>query len=375
MGFELAGLVWERPQAWWGLCLPLLVLLAAKQPLRPRQMATGALSLWKRVMESPGAGGSERPAVPWAIWLLCAGLTAAVLSMAGPRSVAPGASREWVVLVDRSPSSYLPAEDASDEDRLARGIKLLEEEWLGLLREGDRVRWFDGQAWEEGMGFPDAWRDAPRAPMLAPDWTQWDAPGCVWLCARPPAIPRAESSLCSGGGAAAPGPVAIDGEDRLDWDGAALVRVIGGAPRRTVRLDGVGGALADLVALWADERGLVLSRGAPSPEDVLVLSRAGDAGSRSEPGALSVLESEEEYGARDPAEFALLWSERLDEACLPAAGLSPVSARAPIGNAIWIQGAAPDERRDGGRPGRAWEGWLALLSCGLVAAALIGTPR
>lgn len=64
MGFELAGLIWERPLAWWGLCLPALVLLAAKQPLRPRVMATGALSLWRRVLESPGGGDGERPQVP-----------------------------------------------------------------------------------------------------------------------------------------------------------------------------------------------------------------------------------------------------------------------------------------------------------------------
>ena len=63
----------------------------------------------------------------------------------------------------------------------------------------------------------------------------------------------------------------------------------------------------------------------------------------------------------DPAAFALFWSERLDELCLPAAGLSPLRARAPIGKAIWLAGRDPDERRDGGPPGRAWEGWLALL--------------
>jgi len=169
--------------------------------------------------------------------------------------------------------------------------------------------------------------------------------------------------------------VAIDGKDRLDWDGAAVVRVPGAAPRRVVRLVRVGGDLASFVELWAEERGLQLSRGGASVDDVLVLIRAADEAGGPEQGALHVFPGEESSAGRDPAAFALLWSERLDEACLPAAGLSPVSARAPIGNAMWIAGTAPDERRDGGLPGRAWEGWLALLSCGLVAVAFIGSPR
>jgi hypothetical protein len=171
--------------------------------------------------------------------------------------------------------------------------------------------------------------------------------------------------------------VAIDGEDRLDWVNGRLVRVIGGAPRRCVRVSDVGGDFADFVKLWAEERGLVFTSGAPSDDDILVISRSGVGGAGVAPrsGALSIGVAEESLGGDDPAEFALFWSERLDEACLPGAGLSPVSARAPIGNEIWIPGEAPDERRDGGLPGRAWEGLLALLSCSLVAVALVGFPR
>jgi len=377
MGVELAGLIWERPLAWWGLCLPLLILLAAKQPLRPRVMATGALSLWRRVLETPGTGGGERPAVPRGIWWLCAGLIAGVLAMAGPRSLAAGAARTWVVVVDRSPAIYLAAEAPASTTRLERGLELLEEEWRDLVREGDTVRWFDGTEWSERASFPEAWRSAPRAPMRAPDWGRWDAPGSVWLCARPPLLEPEEASLCASGGRAAPGPVAIDGADRLDWIDGGLVRVLGGAPRRSVRLVDVGGELADFVELWAEERGLELSSGGASGDDVLVISKAAGEASAgaAQGGVISVALGEEALGEKDPAEFALLWSERLDEACLPATGLSPVSARAPIGNAIWISGGAPDERRDGGLPGRAWEGWLALLSCGLVAVALVGSPR
>lgn len=377
MGTELAGLIWERPLAWWALLLPALVLLAAKQPLRPRLMATGALSLWRRVLETPGAGGGERPQVPKGIWWLCAGLTLGVLAMAGPRSRAVGASRTWVVVVDRSPATYLAVDAPAGGTRLAHGLELLEEEWADSVREGDVVRWFDGAEWTESARFPGDWLLAPRTPMRAPDWSRWDAPGSVWLCARPPLPEPREASLCASGGSAAPGPVAIDGEDRLDWATGRLMRVVGGAPRRCVRLVDVGGDLADFVGLWADERGLELSIGAPSEDDVLVISRAPGEGRESTPrsGALSVGLAEESLGRRDPAEFALLWSERLDEACLPATGLSPVTARAPIGNEIWISGEAPDERRDGGLPGRAWEGWLALLSCGLVAVALVCFPR
>jgi hypothetical protein len=170
--------------------------------------------------------------------------------------------------------------------------------------------------------------------------------------------------------------VAIDGEDRLDWSGGRLVRVIGGAPRRCVRVIDVGGDLVDFIKLWAEERGLELTSGAPSEDDVLLISGGSVSGGvTSQSGALTIGIADESLGERDPAEFALLWSERLDEACIPAAGLSPVSGRAPIGNEIWNPGRAPDERSDGGLPGRAWEGWLALLSCGLVAVALVGFPR
>ena len=383
MGVEFAGLTWGRPEAWWGLLAPVAILLFARRPLRPRTVATGALSLWRRVQESSRGGDGERPQVPPGLWWLCAGLIVGVLAMAGPRERTPGSTRSWSVLVDRSPIAHLPVASGG-KTRLARAVELLEEEWRDLVHDGDRVRWYDGSEWVESEHFPEAWSEAPRAPMQPPEWARWDAPGAVWVCARAPDSTRLEASLCASGGEAAPGPVAVDGEDRLDWSGDGLVRVVGGAPRRSVRVVDLRGDLAAFIELWADERGLVMNKGGPSADDVLVVSQrapgsgglaTNDGSGSARAGVLSLGPSEGALLGTDPAAFALFWSERLDELCLPVTGLSPVAGRAPIGKAMWIAGRAPDERRDGGPPGRAWEGLLALLSCGLVAVALVGFPR
>jgi len=373
MGIELAGLTWERPWAWWALIVPIALLLLAKRPLRPRTVATGALGLWRRVQESPRGGGGERPQIPPGLWWLCAGLVAGALAMAGPKERAPGSVRTWTVIVDRSPSMHLPVAPGG-EARLAHALALLEDEWLGHVKTGDEVRWFDGSDWAVGLDLPEAWADAPRAPMARPMWRLWDAPGVVWLCDRAPELERLAASVCASGGAAAPGPVAVDGEDRLDWSEDGLLRVVGGAPPRSVRVVALGGELETFIELWADERGLSLNRGGHSPEDVLVVTR-GSGAAQSMAGLLSLRPGEGELEGSDPAAFALFWSERLDGHCLPAAGLSPVTARAQIGKGMWIYGRAPDERSDGGPSGRAWEGWLALLSCGLVAVALVGYLR
>ena len=379
MGVEFAGLMWGRPEAWWGLLVPIAILVLARRPLQPRTLATGALGLWRRVQESPGGSAGQRPRVPPGVWWLCAGLVAGVLAMAEPRGRAPGSTRTWSVLVDRSPMAYLPVA-TGEETRLASGVRLLEAQWRGRVHEGDRLRWYDGLEWVVAERFPGHWMDAPRVPQEAPPWGLWDGPGVVWLCARVPEVARTEASVCASGGAAAPGPVAVDGGDRLDWSREGLVRVLGGAPLRSVRVDELGGDLAALLELWADERGLLVNRGAALESDVLSITRAGDEGldgardvRRS--GRIRVSAQDGAILDSDPAAFALFWSERLDRACLPATGLSPVGARAQIGKAMWIAGRAPDERRDGGPPGRAWEGWLALLSCSLVAVALVGFPR
>lgn len=380
---EFAGLVWERPSAWWGLLVPLAILIIARRPLRPQLLATGALGLWRRVVASTEGSGGERPQIPPGLWWLCAGLVVGVLALAGPRGRVPGAVRTWSILVDRSPGSYLPVE-VGGETRLARGVALLEEEWRGKLWDGDRVRWFDGAEWIAGEEFPESWWEEPRAPRAAPAWERWDAPGVVWLCGRAPEALRRAASLCASGGEAAPGPVAVEGGDRLDWSAAGLVRVAGGAARRGVRVVGVAGALAEFMEVWAAERGLHLHGGAEEDGDVLFVSHAGEVvgASGRDPGWpearsgwIALRAGEGSLMSGDSAAFALRWSVRLDEACLPAAGLSPASARAPIGKAMWIAGEVPDERRDGGPPGRAWEGWMALLSCGLVAVALLGYAR
>ena len=185
------------------------------------------------------------------------------------------------------------------------------------------------------------------------------------------------ASLCAGGATPSPGPVAIDGEDRLDWSSSGLRRVEGGAPLRAVRLIEVEGAFVDFVSLWAEERGLRLNDSSEGTEEVLLISVASSSGEElaQRPGQLFFTDKTGPPLGDDPVEFALSWSRRLDSLCLSPAGFSTVSARALTGVSEWAVGEPPIEDSTGDPSQGALEGWLALISCGFVALAMLGAPR
>lgn len=371
---ELFGLMWQRPVAFLALSLPLLVFLLARRPLRPHRLATGALSLWRRVHESPNRAGGERPQLPLSLWWLVIGLTFGALSLAGPMEPSREPSRTWRVIVDRSPGAYLPSAEEGVL-RIDAALALLDSEWRPALGENDKARWFDGREWLEGRKFPEAWRAAPGAALEAPDFLEMDLPGTIWLCQVQPEGERSIASLCAGGAAPSPGPVAIDGDDRLDWTLSGLQRVEGGAPLRFVRLVEIEGPFVDFVSLWAEERGLLVNDLQEGAQEVLVISRAGVEDSDQSAGELRFADRAGPPLGDDPAEFALSWSRRLDSLCLPPAGFSSVGARSLTGMSAWSLGEAPVEDFTGDPSQGAWAGWLALLSCGFVALAMIATTR
>ena len=377
---ELFGFEWQRPWAMWGFIVPAAVFLLARRPLRPDRLPTGALSFWRSVQDSSAGGGGDLPKIPPAIWLLLFGLVFGVISLSGPKERPREIGSTWHVIVDRSPAAYLKC--AGDKtSRMDAARALLEEELLGRLAGSDQVRWFDGEAWVEGLSFPPAWLSAPLEPLSAPSWSEHDLQGAVWLCSAVPPVDREVASLCVGGARPCPGPVSIDGEDRLDWDVGGIERIIGGAPTRSVALVGVEGAFAEFVALWAGERGLSLNDGSPEAVEVLRVLAADDDAEmasgewRTAPGILIFADQGGPDQRGDAAEFALTWSRRLDELCLAAPGFASVGARSLSAEQSWELGRAPREGEGGGQSASSLEGWLALLSCCFVAAAMIAAAR
>jgi hypothetical protein len=180
--------MWQRPWAFWAFLLPVLVLLLARSPLRPHRVATGALSLWRRVEESAHAAGGERPKLPPALLCLVIGLFLGVLSLAGPRELSGGTSRTWQIVVDRSPSAYLSSA-GSKLTRLDAALALLESRLSDELRSGDSLRWFDGSEWLGGSEVPSSWISAPRVALSAPRWEEQDLPGVIWVCPVEPGWP------------------------------------------------------------------------------------------------------------------------------------------------------------------------------------------
>ena len=286
------------------------------------------------------------------------------------------ASQTWRVVVDRSPGAYLKSAD-DGVLRIDAALALLDSEWRLGLGARDKVRWFDGTEWLEGREFPDGWRTPPSVPLEAPDFLEQDLPGTIWLCLVQPEGERHFASLCAGGATPSPGPVAFDGEDRIDWTLDGLQRVAGGAPLRSVRLTEVGGPFVDFVSLWAEERGLRLNDPSEGAEEVLLISVASSSGEElaQRPGQLFFTDKTGPPLGGDPVEFALSWSRRLDSLCLPPAGFSTVSARALTGASEWGVGEPPIEDFTDDPSQGALEGWLALISCGFVALAMLGAPR
>ena len=372
--------MWQRPWAFWAFLLPVLVLLLARSPLRPHRVATGALNLWRRVEESAHAAGGERPKLPPALLFLVIGLFFGVLSLAGPRELSRGTSRTWQIVVDRSSAAYLTS-IGSERSRLDAALALLKSRLSAELRSGDSLRWFDGSEWLGGPEVPSSWISAPRVAVSAPRWEELDLPGVIWVCPIEPESERSAATLCAGGAEVSPGAVALDGQDRLDWNRGDLRRVIGGAPQRTVMMSGVDGRFADFVTLWAEERGLLLNDSGGGTQEVLrvsVESPGEDWGAeawKSRPGLLLLSSAEGPALGGDPAQFALTWSELLDTLCLPPTGFSPVWARSLSGDEAWDLGELPGQRSDGNSQDQSWGAWMALLACGFVAAALIAAPR
>ncbi len=256
-------------QPWWLLLLvPIMALwlLFARVPAA-RLVPSGTLGLWKQLSSSTSQRGARWTLPPPFANCLAGCLALCALALAGPGR-APVAKAQATIVLDLGPSMQLPDGDtSSSRTRLESAVERAQA-WLVDRHASEVAIWIDPLA-------PGASVRAARPPSqwLAPgvqdaspaDWRRFDQPGVLWISDHVPCDPLQAELVCLGA-RAVPGPVAVDGADRVDWDGSALQRQAGQAPELWMELDpGLGRALADVVAHWAGARGIQVHSPASAP--------------------------------------------------------------------------------------------------------------
>lgn len=411
----MATLELAHPAALGLLALPLaLLVLVRARSARPERDATGALELWKRVGSGHPSPARAR-AIPLSIWLCAAACALAVLALAAPRITDPRATNPLVVLVDRSPSMYLPHGGST---RLERA--------LGLFREEIVARGFEPRVWLSApfaIGRATASADPPppwleRSPgsrAQEPDFSAWDRPGVVWITDKRPDPPPRAAGVCASGGVLVPGPCGVH-EDRLvEWDGKRLALGASLSRRSVVVDEDLPSPIQRVARAWATARGMkIVARTSPPVEACLSiqlreredpkpveLARDGWTVRGVAIGALelespdeglepwltsgsdayvtwceglvdcALVELEEPRG--DPAAWAVSWSTLFDTASAPPRECVSVAEREAAGEP-WVKPPVLERSDELTRP-RPLAAWLAALAALLGAVALLVANR
>lgn len=422
-----------RPLGSLAFILPLLLVLLGLLPQRPRQQVTGTLGLW-RLLEDGASGGARSRRLPLSRWLLALALCLGAAALAGPRQRRGEAAEAWTIVMDRSPSMYLP-DAAGGVSRMARALERVDQ-WLAGRSSLPDLEWVapgpGGLERVVSARPPEGWLSPPPAGLQLPelDLPRWDLPGVIVITdvapgwgpsGRPSGTPRGGSRTGGGGGIIATGaqpvagPVADGADGQLFFDGEGLA--LQPSVKRGVQVIGLPRVLQDLVGAWAGERGLeVLRQGGPSR--VLLVSSAPADSSDGQlleleavaagwsirgtgddlrrhtpleggvpwlldaegrvlvehaPGVVRVglVELEEPLG--DPLSFVLSWSELLDGAVLPSGRVVPLAERRRSGAAVeWLpeEGTYPLAETGGPRPAGRL-GLEALLAAGCAVLAVL----
>lgn len=379
-----------RPPGLLALVLPLIVLLASRVLVRPVAVATGTLDLWARVARAlPPTARRSRAPIPLAVWVLVLGLALGAIALAGPRLPEPLGRRSLRVIVDRSPSMELPLGSGTRRDRATAVAR----EWIERNEPGARVEWID------------------RSEPFGAAEDLWDA---VWVTDRAPSPAPERAGYFASGGPAVPGPIAVDGSTRYDWDGERIIEVKDGAPARRVEVQGeLPAPLARVLGAWAAARGVDVGAGAERPALVVSgpvpstpplreidVGRDGwtsrgfaadpfepagdawlaDAGGRplvtTAPGRVECALAAMDDPRGDPAAFAVSWAELFDRVLLPPDGVVELSERGSAGAEAVRPPRRGTEEEVTTRPG-AWDAWLAAasLACVLLALGLARSLR
>lgn len=375
-------LVWQRPWLALLLLLPALIWLLAARQDQAHSVWTGTLALWRDAQQAPARATPAR-LPPMAVRLLIGSLAAAVLALAGPALSTPRVAQTWTVVVDRSPSMYLPWSGDGGPTRLAQALERAQSMLAQVSADEDDIAWLDAAGGPperaSGPGVPRRWLSAPAAPRAEPDWAHHDEPGTLWVSdSAPDPAPRAAGWVASGGSAVA-GFVSAHGSDRVEWDGERLVeRTNVGSRPVIVVAPRAAGPLERVAMAWAEARGCDV---AASPVRGQVLEIAVETTEDRTSGAGSVLQVRAErdgwswefrqdralsfpgevwlknsagelpcvawqpgrvvladgfYAPREPegdlADFALSWAELFDRAALPPEGVVALRERRSAGS-------------------------------------------
>ena len=383
---EISALELARPLGLLALLLPVALLLGSRAFARPERLATGTLAIWRRVLAGPvPPTPHRRRRIPPAVLVLALGLALGSLALAGPRIGEPEAVRAWRLLVDGSPSMDLLYRSDAAETRRDRA-EASARAWLAVHAPHANVR----RMVRDGRNGPDD-----------------DVEDAIWITDRAPSPPPAHAAWFASGGPAVPGPVAVDGTTRFDWDGTAIVTVEGGAPRRSIEVRGtLPRPVVAVLEAWAAARNAVVG---PGGHASLVVSTtgegtafraeasrdgwsasvelAGTAPAFDDGGPLESWLSDPE-GRRlvafgrgriacpwtsmedprgDPAAFAVSWAALFDHAALPPPNVVALAERAAAGDE-----ASSPPRVDGprGSGGASFlPALLAFAACACVAGA------
>jgi len=272
---ELWASWWERPWALALLAVPVVLILLALRHRARHVVATSDLEVWRA---SEARGAASRPRLPTrasvALVLALLALVCAAMAIAGPRG---NASRvQWTCVLDTSASMSLVDGDVT------RGARAIDSALQLAERQGAELRWIAPAFRVES--FDRAARAWPPDGIARPtSFAAWDVPGALWITDAIPANRPRFAGFSASGGAAVPGPVAVVGADRIDWDGAQLVRRVGAAPRRFIE---VAGASLDpprepierVLDAWISARGLELAPpGLDAQLDIVLRVRVGNA--------------------------------------------------------------------------------------------------
>lgn len=399
----LFNLEWLQPGglvlvAW---IVPLWFYLRRKE--RPVRLPSGTLALWKQV----GSGGMQEaehtsPRLSWRAWCWLLGILAGGLAVATPRLPEGTAPELQRLLLDRSPSMFLPLEVGGTETRYESALRRA----LGDLDErgvpaAARIWMTRGVEDVPGERPPVAWSKPPLRPQTELDPALASDADLTLITDR-----ERENlgGLFASGGAAIPGQIGEWQGRAILWNGTSLVEGGTQDARRVLRQADLPSALGDLVDFWMLERGLHPAENAAESSLILrmdldgpptafeagrdgwavrgqavALESVGSTWLRDEagralvtlpgPGQVLVGLRELEPPRGDPAAWAVSWSRLLDRVLLPRPTWVSVEERAAAG-ASSSRSVPGVPQKGAGEPAPV-AAWLALLSLLLGLGAFL----
>lgn len=408
------ALVLERPAGLALLALPILLWLFLRRREEPRVEATGLFTIWRELAAGDARsseGGARR--LTLRAWWLVAALSFGALSVSGPGAEQPPQLETYELIVDRSPSMYLPLSSAGGRRRYDAAVEAAVA-WLdGAGVPGASRRWTTaGAEGARGQGPPESWSEPPA--FAAPELRAAVPSSSTCVTDRRGEHPGGQFVS---GGMAIPGWVGEASGRAIRWDGASLVEGQTLAPRRVA----VDGALAPrlerLVEFWCAERGHARVDSSDSRVELRLRVPIGTARAVEASGidwslagsAVALAEVPERTGSEpwltdsggealvhsgpsgtihvglvelgtlggDPAAFAVAWGELLDRSLPPRRGIVPLAERVDAGGPSRVEPRPVTAGAPGAQGGPPLAAWLALVAlvAGAVAFRPSGAPR